>query len=76
MYYNNFHERRLYQILSWHYDSVTKIDWTEKLRNNFEDIDGMLRHALGGAVMFLSLQHFIAPALDLTYLFVLLSQVK
>ena len=25
----------------------------------------MLRHSLGGAVFFISLQHFIAPALDL-----------
>ena len=24
----------------------------------------MLRHSLGGAVIFISLQHFIAPALD------------
>ena len=27
--------------------------------------NGMLRHALGGAVIFIYLQHFIAPALDL-----------
>ena len=26
---------------------------------------GVLRHSLGGAVIFSSLQHFIAPALDL-----------
>ena len=32
--------------------------------------NGMLWHALGGAIIFLSLQHLIAPALDLTYLFV------
>ena len=28
-------------------------------------INGILCHSLGGAVIFLSLQHFIAPALDL-----------
>ena len=27
--------------------------------------NGMLRHSLGGAIIFISLQHFIAPALDL-----------
>ena len=27
--------------------------------------NGMLRHSLGGAVMFFSFQYFIAPALDL-----------
>ena len=27
--------------------------------------NGMLRHSLGGAVIVISLQHFIAPALDL-----------
>ena len=28
-------------------------------------VNGMIRHSLGGAVIFISLQHFIAPALDL-----------
>ena len=31
-----------------------------KYQNN-----GMLRHSLGGEVMLFSLQHFVAPALDL-----------
>ena len=28
-------------------------------------LNGMLRHSLGGVLIFISLQHFIAPALDL-----------
>ena len=32
---------------------------------NLEFEKGMLSHSLGGAVVFISFQHFIAPALDL-----------
>ena len=37
---------------------------TSNFFHTFSTLNGMLRHSLGGAVNFISLQHFIAPAFD------------
>ena len=56
-------------------------NFSKNLPSHYEDnctnfnkpFNGMLHHPLGGAVIFLSLQHFIAPSLKLiNALFVLL----
>ena len=47
--------------------AITKVFWTCILADDFnrQEYNGMLYHSFGRAVIFPSLQHFIALALDL-----------
>ena len=58
----------LQEQINLKFDSRTVSDHFRKERENW---NGMLRHSLGGAVICISLQHLIYPALNLMlYLFV------